>query len=69
MPAYALALEAAAEPPPRIPAKGGREEDGISGWRRVVCWTQRAGACRYAKRSYNRRLRRMARRILGQAAA
>ncbi len=56
--------ELIADPPTRIPAKGGDEPDVFTGWRRVMCWTQRAGACRSAKRSYNRRLRSLARLVL-----
>lgn len=52
------------EPPKRIPARGGGEEDVFSGWRRVLCYTSRPGVCREMKRSYNRRLRKLARRIL-----
>lgn len=57
------------EPPRRIPARGGGEADVFSGWRKVMCWTQRAGTCRAAKRSYNRRLRQTARRILDKELA
>lgn len=43
----------------RVPCKGGLEFDVFSGWRKVLCYTSRPGVCRKAKRSYNRRIRRM----------
>jgi len=40
-------------------AKGGAETDVFSRyWRRHMCWTQRAGACKAVKRRANRRERR-----------
>ncbi len=39
------------------PPKGGAEHDVLSGWRRVLCWTQRAGACSFYKRQNRRRQR------------
>ena len=53
-------------PPVRIPLRGGAEQDVFSGWRKVLCYTLRSGVCRDVKRQYNRRLRRVARRMLGQ---
>lgn len=55
------------EAPSRIPASGGDEQDVFSGWRRVLSWTKRPGACARAKRSYNRRLRRLTREALADA--
>jgi hypothetical protein len=37
------------------------EQDVFTSWRRVYCWTQRAGACKRVKRRANRRGRREAR--------
>lgn len=54
----------APEPPLRIPAKGGDEEDVFSGWRRVLCYTQRPGVTKKIKRKYNRRLRAITRQAL-----
>jgi len=42
-----------------IPMKGGFEEDVFSGWRKVLCYTQRAGVCKKAKKKYNKRVRRI----------
>lgn len=42
----------------RIPLKGGAEHDVFSGWRRVLCYTSRAGVCKSVKRKYNKRLRK-----------
>lgn len=54
-----------ADPPKRIPAQGGDEHDVFSRRaRRIHCWTQRAGACKGAKQSYNRRFRHLVKRIL-----
>lgn len=54
-----------AEPPKRIPEQGGDESDVFSRRaRRIHCWTQRAGACKEAKQSYNRRFRHLVKRIL-----
>ena len=53
-----------ADPPRRIPLKGEGEHDVLTGWRRVMCWTQRSGACRRTKRSYNRRFRHASRMAL-----
>jgi len=38
--------------------KTGDEWDVVTGWRKVLCWTQRAGACSRVKRRMRRRLRR-----------
>jgi hypothetical protein len=40
--------------------KTGEEEDVHTHWRRVLCWTQRAGACVAVKRRTNRRERQEA---------
>ena len=45
-----------------IPIKGGFEEDVFSGWRKVLCYTQRAGVCKKAKKKYNKRVRRIAKK-------
>jgi hypothetical protein len=37
------------------------EQDVFTSWRRVYCWTRRAGACRRVKRRANRRERHEAR--------
>jgi len=52
------------EPPIRIPARGGHENDAFTGWRKVLCYMGRPGAPRSAKRSYSRRLRHLTKRIL-----
>jgi hypothetical protein len=57
------------DPPSRIPARGGREEDVFSGWRRVLCYTKRPHVCQRAKRSYSRRLRKLARILLKKHSA
>lgn len=38
------------------------KEDVFTSWRRVMCWTQRAGACAAVKRRARRRERREGRR-------
>ncbi len=40
------------------PPKGGGEFDVLTGWRRMLCWTQKAGACAFFKRKNRRRQRR-----------
>jgi len=40
------------------PAKSGFEQDVVTGWRRVLCYTLRAGVCKKAKRQMNKRFRR-----------
>lgn len=47
-----------ANPPTRIPLKD-FEQDALTGWRRVYCYLMRAGVAKSAKKSYNRRLRRI----------
>lgn len=42
----------------KVPAKQWDENDVTTGWRRVLCWTQRSGACKRVKRRMNRRFRR-----------
>ncbi len=39
------------------PAINGFENDVLSGWRRVLKYTRKAGVCKKAKRSVNRRAR------------
>ena len=56
------------EVPKRIPLRGGAEMDVFTGWRRMLCYTQRAGVCKDAKRTYSRRLRSTAKRILRRGA-
>lgn len=41
----------------RIPLKGGEEYDYLTGWRRFIC--RHSGDAKRAKRSYNRRMRRL----------
>lgn len=38
--------------------KGGDEQDVFSGWRRVLCYTQRSGVTKAIKAKFNRRVRR-----------
>ena len=45
---------------PRIPLKGGDEQDMLTRWRRYLAC--KAGRAKEAKRTYNRRLRRLFRR-------
>jgi hypothetical protein len=40
------------------PTRGGAERDVHGRWRRLYCWTQKAGATRKIKRISNRRERR-----------
>lgn len=39
-------------------SKGGFEADVFSRWRRFLCYTQRAGVCKKAKRKWNKRFRK-----------
>lgn len=48
----------------KMPAKGGFEHDVFSKWRRVLCYTSRPGVCKRAKRKYNKRMRKAAKRDL-----
>jgi len=41
-----------------IPMKGGFEQDIFTGWRKVLCYAQKAGVCKKAKKKYNKRVRR-----------
>jgi hypothetical protein len=45
----------------RIPMNDGDEYDVFTRWRKVLCWTKRAGATAKVKRGYRRRLRRVLR--------
>lgn len=45
-----------------IPMKGGFEQDIFTGWRKVLCYAQRAGVCKKAKKKYNKRVRRHVKR-------
>jgi hypothetical protein len=45
-----------------LPLKSGAEYDVLTGWRKRLCYTQRAGACRRVKKSYRRRCRQAIRR-------
>lgn len=38
--------------------KGGGEQDVFTGWRRVLCYTKRAGVTKAVKAKFNRRVRR-----------
>jgi hypothetical protein len=40
--------------------KGFEEQDVLTKWRRIYCYTKRAGACAGVKRRYRRRERRSA---------
>jgi len=44
----------------RRPIKGWDEQDVYTGWRKVYCWTKRAGAVKDVKRRTHRRERRTA---------
>ncbi len=48
-----------------IRMKGGLEVDVFTGWRKVLCYTQRAGVCKKAKRKYNKRVRKQIKLELG----
>ncbi len=54
------------EPPKRIPASGGDEQDVFSYSRRYYPSLRRPGVCSAIKRKYNRRLRNLVRRILNR---
>jgi hypothetical protein len=41
-------------------ARDGAEQDVFTSWRRVLCYTSRAGVCKKVKRKANRRERREA---------
>lgn len=45
-------------------AVGGDEQDVFTSWRRVLCWTQRPGACKRVKQRANRRERHSERQNL-----
>lgn len=42
------------------------EDDVYTGWRKVMCWTQRAGAVKKVKRRTHRRERREAREAINE---
>jgi hypothetical protein len=42
----------------RRAVRGAAENDVYTGWRRMLCWTQRAGAVKSVKKSTHRRERR-----------
>lgn len=44
------------------PAKGGLEQDVFSAWRKFLCYTQRPGVCKKAKKQNNRRFRKKGKR-------
>lgn len=46
----------------REPAQGGYEHDVFSGWRKVLKCCERAGYKRYAKKKFNKRVRKNAKR-------
>jgi len=54
------------DPPKRIPAINGCEQDVFTNARRFYCYTQRPGVCAHIKRGYQRRLRRITRLVLRQ---
>jgi len=41
----------------KISLKGGLEYDILTGWRRVLCYAQKPGICKYVKRKYRKRFR------------
>jgi len=45
-----------------VPVRGGFEQDVFSSARRVLCYTQRPGVCRKAKKAYSKRLRKFFKR-------
>ena len=49
------------------PPKTGFEQDVFSVWRKMLCYTQRAGVCKKAKRQVNRRTRRRGKREIEDA--
>ena len=53
----------------RIPTKGGAEHDVFSRWRKLLCYTQRPGVCKFIKRQYNRRLRKVHKQEVANAVA
>ncbi len=38
---------------------GGTEWDVFTRWRKVLCYTSRAGVCKTVKRAYNKRQRKL----------
>jgi len=44
--------------------KDGAEFDVVTGWRKVLCYTQRAGVCKKIKKQMSRRNRREAKNML-----
>ena len=46
--------------PPKRHIKGWDEEDVYTAWRKLYCWTQRAGAVKKVKKRTHRRERREA---------
>lgn len=49
-----------------IPYNSGDEQDVFSPWRHVFCYTARPGVCKAVKRAYNKRVRRVVSKWLGQ---
>ena len=45
---------------PRSPALNGDEQDVLTAWRKLYCWTKRPGATSAVKRQIRRRERRQA---------
>ncbi len=43
---------------PRIPLKGGLEQDVFSAWRKLLCYTQKPRICKWVKSKYNKRMRK-----------
>lgn len=52
------------EPPSRLAVRCEGELDVFTGWRKMLCYTQRPGVCKRIKRSYRRRVRHMTNVIL-----
>ncbi len=50
----------------REPIKSGAEAAVVTGWRRVLCYTSRAGVCRRIKTVLAKRTRKAARQALRQ---
>lgn len=46
-----------------IRLKGGLEQDGLTGWRKVLCYMEKPGVPSKAKKSYRRRERRVLNKI------
>ena len=48
----------------KIPLKGGNEYDALTGWRKWYKYLDKSGQKKAAKKSYNRRFRRLTRQSI-----